>query len=247
METKKNPKVDLGRGSVIFFQIGLILILSFTYFAMEWKTYENEGFDNVIIEVPQELQEDIPITQMNTPPPPPPPPPPAIPEVISVVEDELEIEEDPITSTESSQEDKQQKIVQVEEINDGEVEEVVEQVPFILVEHVPTYPGCEDEVDNEAKKKCLTKKIDAFVKREFDNSIGAELGLSGINRIIVIFKIDEVGDIVDIQTRGPHSRLEDEAERVIKLLPKMTPGRQRNKNVRVQYSLPIVFDVRKKA
>ncbi|MDT0690985.1 energy transducer TonB [Salegentibacter sp. F188] len=246
METKKNPKVDLGRGSVIFFQIGLILILSSTYFALEWKTYEKDNYDKFRIEVPQELQEDIPITQMSSPPPPPPPPPPAIPEIISVVEDELDIEEDPITSTESSQDDKLEKVVQVAEINDGEVEEVVEQVPFILVEHVPTYPGCENEKDNEAKKICLTKRIDAFVKREFDTSIGAELGLSGINRIIVMFKIDEVGDIVDIKSRGPHKMLEDEAERVINMLPKMTPGMQRNKPVRVQYSLPIVFDVRQK-
>ncbi|MDT0687410.1 energy transducer TonB [Autumnicola psychrophila] len=246
METKKNPKVDLDRGSVIFFQIGLILILSSTYFAMEWKSYEKEGFDNIRIEVTQELQEDIPITQMSSPPPPPPPPPPAIPEVITIIEDELDIEEDLITSTESSQEDKLLKVVQVVEIDEGEVEEVVEQVPFVLVEQVPTYPGCEDEKDNEAKKICLTKKIDDFIQHNFNSSIGAELGLSGINRIIVIFKIDEVGDIVDIRSRGPHRRLEDEAERVIKLLPKMTPGRQRNKPVKVQYSLPIVFDIREK-
>ncbi|WP_373055923.1 energy transducer TonB [Zunongwangia sp. H14] len=245
METKKNPKADLSRGSVIFFQIGLILILSSTYFALEWRTSEKNDIENLKIEVPYEVQEEIPITQITTPPPPPPPPP-VIPEVITIVEDELDVEEDLITSTESSQEEKIGKVVQVAEIKEEKVEEVVEQVPFVLVEHVPVFPGCENEKDNEAKKACMAKKIDAFVQNEFNNEIGAELGLSGINRIIVVFKISENGDIVDIRSRGPHKRLEEEAERVIKLLPKMIPGRQRNRPVRVSYSLPIVFDIRQR-
>ncbi|HBO29337.1 MAG TPA: energy transducer TonB, partial [Leeuwenhoekiella sp.] len=44
-------------------------------------------------------------------------------------------------------------------------------------------------------------------------------------------------------SRGPHPRLEQEAARVIKLLPQMTPGMQRGKAVGVLYSLPIVFQV----
>ena len=61
--------------------------------------------------------------------------------------------------------------------------------------------------------------------------------------IYVRFKIDQKGNIVDIGSRGPHPRLESEAERVIKLLPQMTPGKQRGKAVGVLYSLPIVFQV----
>ena len=53
----------------------------------------------------------------------------------------------------------------------------------------------------------------------------------------------EKGNIVDIGSRGPHPRLEQEAARVIKLLPQMTPGMQRGKAVGVLYSLPIVFQV----
>ena len=241
MKAKKNPKADLSKGSMIFFQIGLILMLAATYFTLEWKTPERKDTSNFQIEMPDEAQEDIPITQMEITPPPPPPPPPAVSEVINVVEDEVEVEEDEIRSTETDQDE---KIVQVADIVEEKVEETVEEVPFVLVANVPVYPGCESEKDNDARKKCMSKKIEEFVRHEFNTEVGADLGIYGINRIIVVFKIDEHGNVVNIKSRGPHKLLEAEAERVVKLLPHMTPGRQRNKAVGVVYSLPIVFDVR---
>lgn len=243
MEVKKNPKADVGRGSIIFFQIGLILMLAFTYFSLEWKTTEKSDVDTLQLDLPEEDQEDIPITQMELPPPPPPPPPPAMPEIINVVEDEMEVEEDVIRSTETNQ-DEEIQIVEVSDIVEDKIEETVEDVPFVLVANVPVYPGCENEEGNEAKKECMSRKIEEFVRREFDTGIGNELGLFGINRIIVVFRINEKGDVVDIKSRGPHRLLEEEAERVVSKLPHMTPGRQRNKAVGVVYSLPIVFDVR---
>ena len=86
-------------------------------------------------------------------------------------------------------------------------------------------------------------KITQMVNREFNTNLGKELGLKGVNRIYVRFKIDANGDIVDIGARGPHPALEAEAKRVINMLPAMTPGKQRGKNVGVLYSLPIVFQV----
>jgi protein TonB len=43
--------------------------------------------------------------------------------------------------------------------------------------------------------------------------------------------------------RGPHPGLEKEAKRVIGMLPKMKPGRQRGKAVVMPFSIPIVFQV----
>lgn len=239
MEPKKNPKADLSRRSVLFFQLGLILILALTYGAIEWKTYEKEDIDIGQVNMDELLEEEVPITELNTPPPPPPPPPPPAPEIIEVVEDEVEIEETVIESTETSQEE---EIVEVEEVEFVE-EEVIEDVPFAVIENVPVFPGCENERGNDAKKKCMSEKISSLVNRKFNTELGGELGLSGVNRIYVRFKIDSRGNIVDIGSRGPHPRLEQEAERVIKLLPKMTPGKQRGKPVGVLYSLPIVFQV----
>ena len=56
-------------------------------------------------------------------------------------------------------------------------------------------------------------------------------------------KIDSKGKIVGVQARAPHPRLQKEAERVVNMLPSMTPGKQRGKAVGVLYSLPIVFQV----
>ncbi|MFD2518305.1 energy transducer TonB [Salinimicrobium flavum] len=65
-----------------------------------------------------------------------------------------------------------------------------------------------------------------------------------MNRIYVVFKINPKGDVVEIMARGPYKRLEEEAIRVVSLLPKMIPGRQRDKPVAVKYSLPIMYEVR---
>ena len=56
-----------------------------------------------------------------------------------------------------------------------------------------------------------------------------------------MFAIDKNGVVTNIKTRGPDKILEKEAIRIISLLPKMTPGMQRGKAVKVTYSLPINF------
>ena len=65
----------------------------------------------------------------------------------------------------------------------------------------------------------------------------------GKNKIYVGFRIDKKGFITEIQVRAPHPRLKKEAVRVVKTLPRMTPGKQRGKPVGMKYSLPISFNV----
>jgi len=239
MEPKKNPKADLSKKSLLFLQIGLVLVLFITWRSIEWKTYDRSSIDIGQVNLDELEEEDVPITQnLNTPPPPPPPPP--APEIIDVVEDEEEVEETIIESTETSQEE---EIVEIEEVEDVDVEEEIADVPFSVIENVPVFPGCEKQKSNSAKKKCMSDKVKKFVNRKFNTELGSELGLSGVNKIYVSFKIDKSGNVTGVRARGPHPRLEKEAQRVVKLLPKMTPGRQRGKPVGVLYSLPIVFQV----
>jgi len=237
METKKNPKANVGRNSSLYFAIGLALMLFLTNYAINYKTYDKSNIDIGQLNLDEELEEEIPITeQIQTPPPPPPPP--AAPEVIEIVEDEAEVEETVIESTETSQEE---EIVEVEDVEVEEVEEDIE-VPFAVIENVPIYPGCESG-NNDAKKKCMSEKIAQFVNRKFNTDLASDLGLSGRQRINVVFKIDKTGNIVGVRARAPHPKLEQEAARVINLLPKMKPGKQRGKAVTVPYSLPILFQV----
>ena len=164
-----------------------------------------------------------------------PPPPPPAPEVIEIVEDEEEVEETIIESTESDED------LEIEDLEIEEVEEDVE-VPFAVIENVPVFPGCE-RGNNEKKRKCMSEKISKFVQRKFNTDLAGDLGLTGRQRISVIFKIDKGGNVTGVRARAPHPRLEKEAQRVINLLPKMQPGKQRGKAVIVPYSLPIIFQV----
>ncbi len=238
MESKKNPKANVGRNSSLYFAIGLALMLFLTHFAINFKTYDKSDIEIGMVNMAEEIEEEIPITQqLQTPPPPPPPP--AAPEAIEIVEDEVEIVETEIQSTESNQE---QKIVKVEAVKVAKTVEVDEEVPFAVIENVPVFPGCEGG-DNNAKRDCMSKKIQDFVNKKFNTDLASELGLSGRQRINVIFKIDKNGEVVGVRARAPHPGLEKEAARVIGLLPKMQPGKQRGKAVTVPYSLPIVFQV----
>ncbi|OYX24947.1 MAG: hypothetical protein B7Z06_08125 [Flavobacteriales bacterium 32-35-8] len=117
------------------------------------------------------------------------------------------------------------------------------EVPFAVIEHVPIFPGCEDLASNDEKKRCASDKIQEFVAKNFNKDIASEKGLVGRQRITTMFKINTEGNIVDVQSRAPHPALEEETIRVVKLLPKMQPGKQKGREVVVPYSLPIVFVV----
>lgn len=240
MEIKKNPKANLEGFTKIFFQLGLILSLVFVYAAIEYRTYERVSTGLEIVSSERDDDEEIEEFEIEQIVQPPPPPPPA-PEVIEIVEDEEEVEETIIETTETDEEES----VEVEEIVEVEEEEdIMEDVPFAIIENVPVYPGCEKEKGNEAKKNCLNKAMQKHVSRKFNGELASDLGLPpGKQRIYIQFKITKTGDIEIIGARAPHARLEKEAKRVVSLLPKMTPGKQRGRAVNVTYMLPISFNV----
>ena len=237
MQIKKNPKANLENYSKLFMQLGLVLALLVVYLAIEKKTYDRviENLGPVVLNMDDEEQ-TIEIEQVKPPEPKTPPPP--TPDKIEVVEDEEEIEETVIESTET---DEEEEIVEIEEVEVEEVEEDIE-VPFAVIENVPVFPGCE-KGNNDTKRKCMSDKITKFVQKKFNTDIAGDLGLTGRQRISVIFKIDKSGNVTGVRSRAPHPRLQKEAARVINLLPKMKPGKQRGKAVIVPYSLPILFQV----
>ncbi|WP_028377495.1 M56 family metallopeptidase [Leeuwenhoekiella sp. MAR_2009_132] len=128
------------------------------------------------------------------------------------------------------------------EVLESQNQEVINDIPFAVIDEVPTFPGCEG-LTNKERKACMSGQVAHFVNKNFNIKLGKELGLTGVNRIYVRFKIDQKGNIIDVASRGPHPKLEEEAKRVINLLPHMTPGKQRGESVNVLYSLPIVFQV----
>ena len=118
------------------------------------------------------------------------------------------------------------------------------KVPSEILDNIPVYPGCKGS--ELKKRKCMSERIAKFVERKFNTDIAADLGLTGRQRIGIIFKIDTLGNITGVRARAPHPRLEQEAVRVINLLPKMKPGIKNGKPVIVPYSLPMIFQVKEK-
>lgn len=244
MDIKKYPKKKLENYSKIFFQIGLVLTLFVVYKTIELKTYETVTVKDLgTVTFTSMMVEDIPIVTFKKPENfVPKKTPPVIAEKFEVVEDDEDIEEEIIETTESDEDD--EVIIYSEDIveaKEGEV--IVEDIPFMKIERVPIFPGCKG--NNQKLRDCFTKKTTKFINKRFDVSLSQELGLeTGRKRIYVVFTVNDKGLVTDVMARAPHPRLEKEALKVIKALPKMIPGKQRDKPVNVQYSIPITFDVR---
>lgn len=237
MEIKKSPKANLENYSKLFLQLGLVLALLISYVSIEYKTFDRELDDLLGGNMEEVEEEDIPITERIEQVKPPPPPPPA-PEKIEIVEDEKEVLEDVLDTTDTDEDE----VVEIKEIVEVDEEEDMGDIPFSIIEDAPIYPGCKG---NKAElKKCLQKSIQKHIGRKFNTGLAGELGLDpGKKRVIVIFKIDKKGNIVDVRARGPHARLEKEGIKVVKMLPKMIPGKQRGRAVGVKYTLPITLQV----
>lgn len=231
MEPKKNPKADISRNSGLYFAIGLAFTMFVVWRALEWKKYDESANYDIALNVEDQLDEEVPMTeQLKTPPP---PPPPSAPEVIEVVEDEAEVEETIIESTETSQD---QEVIEIEEVEVGEIDEDI-SVPFAVIEDVPIFPGCEGASD---KKACFQEQMQKHIRKHFRYpEIAQEMGVQG--RVNVMFVIQRDGSIGSIRMRGPDKNLEAEALRIIELLPDMTPGKQRGRAVKVPFSIPITF------
>ena len=230
MKPKKNPKTDLNRNQGLYFVLGLTVVMALAYVALEWKSYDTTSIYDTGLNVDPLLDEEMPIFILKTPPP---PPPSVAPTEIDVRENDEQIEETVIQTMEV---DNEKPILEVDDIPEV-VETIDEVIPFEAVEDVPVFPGCENETD---KKVCFQTMMQKHVQKtqrypEAAQDIGAQ------GRVNVMFTIQKDGSIGDVRMRGPHQTLEKEAARIIGKLPKMIPGKQRGRAVRVPFSIPITF------
>ena len=109
-----------------------------------------------------------------------------------------------------------------------ETEEPQEKVIFQVVEEMPEFPGGMGEA-----MKFLAKNIKYPVAAQ-------QAKIEG--RVIVQFVVERDGSISDIHTvRSVSPELDAEAIRVVSLMPKWKPGKQRGKAVAVKYTMPIMF------
>ena len=231
MEVKKHRKHNIDKNSGIYFSLGLALVLFLTYLILEWKTYDNEKDWDIGLSQVEELDLDlIPVIKLEKPKPKIVRTPPII-EIIENDKDEIE------TVIEATDIDQNTTVTPIDSIQvlDTDVDE--EEIPFILIEDVPVFPGCEGADD---KRACFQEMIMKHVRKNFRYpELAVEMGLQG--RVSIAFIIDKDGSIGNIRMRGPHKILEKEAGRIISKLPQMTPGKQRGRAVKVPFMMPIMF------
>ena len=114
-------------------------------------------------------------------------------------------------------------------------------------ERVAIYPGCDENLSNKKINMCLAEKIAILINKNFNTDLAANVGLNGKQKILVRFKIDTNGNVVEARARAHHPLLREEAIRVIKLIPKMKPATQLGKPIISSFSLPIIFSVEDEA
>ena len=226
MEIKKTPKADLENKKSTWLLVGYVIVLAFMFVAFEWtkrdvKIDTSQGVTDVVFE--EEIE--IPITEQPEVVVPPPPEAPSIAETLTIVEDDADVEETTIASSEETGQAVEIKYVPVA----VEEEEPEEQTIFEVVEQMPEFP--------DGGMAGLMQFLSKNIKYP---TIAQENGTQG--RVTVQFVVNKDGSIVDAKVlRGVDPYLDKEALRVIGTMPKWKPGMQRGKPVRVKYTVPVMF------
>ncbi|MBR3660186.1 MAG: energy transducer TonB [Bacteroidaceae bacterium] len=225
MEIKKSEHADLERGKSTSLLIGFVIALGVMFVALEWTQREVE--DNSELYTAKDIsinEEMIPITLPEKKTVPPPPAAVTKADIIEIVEDDADIEEDIMASTEDNVE-----WVDLDDYDVVEVEpEPEEEDIFMVVEDQPEFPG-----GTAALLEYLRKNIKY-------PAICRENNIQG--RVLVTFIVNKDGAIVEPEVvKSVNPSLDKEALRVISTMPNWKPGSQRGKPVRVKYTVPVNF------
>ena len=236
MQLKKNPKADLAKQSGLFFAIGFAAISGFTLWGFEAKTY-NEGNPNYYIDDKIVVcEEPDPIIELPTPEMPQQAPPPQLAQEIEVVHNTDPVDEVPIGNTDPSDPTPPALPESIPVVEDENPEIVV---PFAVIEDKPLFQECKN-VPRSEQMSCFKEHLDKHVADNFNYPPTAlEMGIQG--RVYVSFRINADGTISILGVRGPDKLLEAEAKRIIEKMPKLIPGKQRDKPTAVTFAYPINF------
>ncbi|WP_350285051.1 energy transducer TonB [uncultured Croceitalea sp.] len=233
MEAKKKEHLRLEKNSSLYFVIGMALVLALIYTALEWKTFDSNTDYTSQLDPPDVLEPEIPPITINMPPPPPPKI--QVPVDFDIKEDDEDVVEDVI---ESNDVDQDTEVMEPQSF-DFIKEEVEPKVTWVTIEEAPVFPGCENASD---KRACFSEMMQKHIRKNFRYPQQAiDMGLQG--KVYLQFTVKTDGSIGNLEMRGPHSILEQEAYRIITKLPKMEPGQQRGKAVKVPFSIPITFQL----
>ncbi len=230
MEVKKTPKADLENKKLLFREIGLIIALGVVLLAFEWTSAEKAETVNLSVQEQVVEEEFIPVTQHEQAPPPEAPKIPVLSDIIDIVDDDIVVTDNLFIDMEDDASIGVEIMDYVAVVEEEEVEE--EAIPFALVEEKPKFQGGDA---NDFSKWVNSKLVYP--------EIAKENGVQG--RVTLQFTVYTDGSVRDVKVlRGVDASLDKEAVRIVSMSPKWTPGKQRERPVKVTYTFPVLFQLR---
>ncbi len=227
---KKQPVGEVRSYRYVIFLSGLFVSLMFATIMIEFPTFLEKVMQTVVKEeiLNDEIM-DIPITDMT--PPPPPPPQQKVTTVEFVEKEDEEILEDEelevVLEPEEIIEDIPEPIIEQEEI----IEEPIEEPPLLAAEQAASFPGGMGALNNYVYSNYN------YPQQDIDN------GNQGT--IYVKFVIEKDGSVSNVTIlKGINDRLNNEAIRVVKTLPRWEPGRNGGRPVRMYFNLPVRLKIK---
>ena len=235
MEQKKLPQADLNRQRPTGFLLGLVLAVAMLFVALEFDVRESAGIDaDALLDEqseeaelqqlfkPEEQLVMLAPEQESTPK-----------EKLNIVEEEVELRPEEITPDNSSEgKDNEQTIEQqLEEMDDIEPPEVNPRdnpERFRVVQDMPQFPG-----GPVAFLKWLTSNLKYPPSAQKEKIEG---------KVVAQFLVNEDGSITDLKITKPlHPQCDREALRVLRTMPRWTPGIENDKPCKTRVCIPIVF------
>jgi len=226
MISYKTPQADLESKKGLFFEIGMIISLLIIFFIFQVKRpnqVRDLDFNRSELHVIQE--EMIQTVQPQQPPPPAKEPMRQI-TLLTVVDDEQEVEADLEIQAEVSQETVIPEYIPI--ARPPQEETIIEPEIFLIVEEQPEFPG-----GDVARNNYFANQIKYPQQAKED-------GIQGI--VYIGFVVEPDGSVSNVSIlRGIGGGCDEEAVRVVKQMPAWKPGKQRNMPVRVRFTLPVRF------
>ena len=230
MEIKKTEKASMENKRFLFTEIGMVIALlivwgAFSYTSREKKVATLEADQTVV-----EVEDMVPITEETPPPPEAAPKIPILSDQIDIVDDNIKVDDSMFQNIEDSNEG----FEIMDYIESAPEEETIEEeaIPFQLVEEKPSFNGGDA---NEFSKWVNSRLVYP--------EIAKENGVQG--RVTLQFTVNADGTVSNVKVlRGVDSSLDKEAVRVVSSSPKWKPGKQRDRAVKVTYTIPVIFQLR---
>ena len=233
MEQKKAPKADIEQRRTTGFLLGLIFVLSLFYVAMEWNSVpRNDGIDPLDLSDLMHESELVPMSNEET-----------VTQLqekqqvekaeqLRIVDDEVELQH-PDETLEGEGDDDETLL---EDLQKEEVDKALAALDvdpnnplnFHVVEDLPQYPGGAVEF-----MKWLTKTLKYPQKARDQKKQG---------KVVAVFYVEKDGSVTGLKvTQSLSPECDQEAMRVLGMMPKWKPGILHDQPCRTKVCIPIVF------